>query len=171
LDALHRFAFHLTLSRDEADDLVQETYLRAFRGRETFHPHEHGARPWLFKILHNEHRSRRMRAGRAPQADDGLDGHAAAAPDFRTAELDWDEVDERLKAAVEDLPEHLRLVLLLWAVDGMKYKEIAEVAGVPIGTVMSRLYRARASMCEQVADLGRELRLVSDRIVTGSDNG
>lgn len=160
LDAVHRFAFHLTLSRDEAEDLVQETYLRAFRGRQTFQPRENGARPWLFRILHNEHRSRLARRAREPLADESFEEQAAAPAEAPPAAIDWEQVDERLKAAVQTLPARLRVVLLLWAVDGLKYKEIADVVEVPIGTVMSRLHRARQTLLEQVADVAREWRLV-----------
>lgn len=160
LDAVHRLAFHLTLSRDEAEDLVQEAYLRAFKSRQTFRPGEGGARPWLFKILHNAYRSRQGRRAMEPVADDALDDRPAAAPDPPPAAVDWEQVDERLKGAIESLPQHLRVVLLLWAVDGLKYKEVAEVVGVPLGTVMSRLYRARQTLAEQVSDLAREQRLL-----------
>ena len=170
LDAVHRLAFHLTLSRDEAEDLVQEAYLRAFKARDTFRLGEGGARPWLFKILHNAYRTRLERRHREPSADDALDARPAAPPDPPPAVVDWEQVDERLKSAVEALPPHLRVVLLLWAVDGLKYKEVAEVIGVPLGTVMSRLYRARQTLAEQVHDLARELRLLPAVPTDGTDS-
>lgn len=161
LDAVHRLAFHLTLSREEAEDLVQEAYLRAFKSRETFRPGEPGgARPWLFKILHNVHRSRLERRPREPRAEDDLDARPAGPPDVPPAAIDWEQVDDRLKGAIEALPANLRAVLLLWAVEGLKYREIADVVGAPLGTVMSRLFRARQMLAGSVADLARERRLI-----------
>lgn len=161
LDAVHRLAFHLTLSREEAEDLVQEAYLRAFKSRETFRPGEPGgARPWLFKILHNLHRSRLERRLREPRADDDLDARPAGPPDVPPAAIDWEQVDDRLKGAIEALPPNLRAVLLLWAVEGLKYREIADVVGAPLGTVMSRLFRARQMLAGGVADLAQERRLI-----------
>jgi DNA-directed RNA polymerase specialized sigma24 family protein len=71
---------------------------------------------------------------------------------------DWpqEKLDDRLKAAIDKLPDHYREVLLLWAIEGLKYREVAEVLDVPLGTVMSRLYRARAILSEQLADLAAE---------------
>ena len=65
-------------------------------------------------------------------------------------------MDERLKHAILDLPDHYREVVLLWAVEGLRYREVAEVLDVPIGTIMSRLYRARAILSEQLAELAAE---------------
>mgnify|MGYP002624417065 FL=1 len=72
-------------------------------------------------------------------------------------------MDDRLKKAIADLPEHYRVVLLLWAVEGLKYREVAEVIDVPLGTVMSRLYRARAILSEQLADLASEQGIRTDQ--------
>ena len=73
--------------------------------------------------------------------------------------LDWDHVDERLKAAVDDLRPEYRSILLLWSVEGLKYREIAEIQDIPIGTVMSRLHRARAILAHELADLAEEIGL------------
>src|SRR5438309_472626 len=95
-------AHHLTRNPNEAEDLVQETYLRAFRSRETFKLTEFGPRPWLFKILHNVYRTRLSRGAReAPGAEDLED--RAAAPEPVLADLDWEQVDERLKKAIDSL--------------------------------------------------------------------
>ncbi|MEO0587556.1 MAG: sigma-70 family RNA polymerase sigma factor, partial [Planctomycetota bacterium] len=87
-----------------------------------------------------------------------VDGHVGGEgePAWDLASLDWEQVDDRLKAAVQELPDHYREVLLLWAVEGLKYREIADVLGVALGTVMSRLYRARAILTEKLADLAQE---------------
>lgn len=161
LDAVYRLAYHLTLSTDKADDLVQETYLRALKSRASFRTTERGPRPWLLTILHNIHKTRMGRAARDPSDSESLDEQPAAEPDPLPDSIDWEQVDERLKNAMEALPTAHRTVLLLWAVEGLSYKQIAEVTDVPIGTVMSRLYRARQALAGQVFDLGVEQRLVT----------
>ena len=90
-------------------------------------------------------------------------GHESAPDEMNTPSpcwdldtLDWEQVDDRLKEAIHALPDHYREVLLLWAVEGLKYREIADVLGVALGTVMSRLYRARSVLSEQLAELAEE---------------
>ncbi|MDB5357224.1 MAG: polymerase, sigma-24 subunit, subfamily protein [Phycisphaerales bacterium] len=158
LDAVHRLAHHLARSAEEADDLVQETYLRALRFQASFQRTDQGPRPWLFKILHNVHKDRLGKRSRDAGTADINELDAAAPPDAPPSDIDWDHVDERLKRAVDALPPAHRSVLLMWAVEGLKYKEIAEIVEAPIGTVMSRLFRARQALVEQVADLGAEMR-------------
>ena len=70
--------------------------------------------------------------------------------------MQWEHVDERLKEAIERLRPEYRTVLLLWGVEGLKYREIAEIEDIPIGTVMSRLHRARSILSNQLADLAEE---------------
>ena len=164
LDAVYRMAFHLTRHPDEAEDLVQEVYTRALRPSavERFEDRggddgSGGMRSWLFTICHNAFYSRIKRAARAPTAVGEFFGEASdttppdeAPPAFDRASLDWEHVDGRLKEAIESLrPEH-REVLLMWGVDNLKYREIAEILGVPIGTVMSRLHRARKLAADMV---------------------
>lgn len=162
IDAVYRMAFHLARSPDQASDLVQETYLRALKAETKFELRERGVRPWLFKILHNVFYTHVGRQKKAPIAVESLDheadqsGDAMSAPAWDLASLDWETVDDRLKHAIEDLPDHYREVLLLWAVEGLRYREVADVLDVPIGTVMSRLYRARAILSEQLAELAAE---------------
>jgi RNA polymerase sigma-70 factor (ECF subfamily) len=159
LDAVYRLAHHLTHSPEESDDLVQETYLRALRFRASFQASERGPRPWLFKILHNVHKDRIGKRQREAGTTDIADNDAAAPPAAPPSAIDWEQVDQRLKRAVDSLPPAHRAVLLMWAVEGLKYKEIAEIVEAPIGTVMSRLFRARQSLLDQVGELGAELRL------------
>lgn len=162
MDAIYRLAYHLAQHSQEADDLVQETYLRAFKSAAGFRPNEHGIRPWLFKILHNvlntrlsqEHRQRELVEGLHHEPAPAPSGGDDAPPSVRT--IDWDNVDQRLKAAIQDLSLPHRAVFLLCAVEGLSYGEVAEVTEVPVGTVMSRLYRARAILAERLADLAAE---------------
>ncbi|CAL1164677.1 unnamed protein product [Cladocopium goreaui] len=142
-------AMQLTRRPEEAADLVQETYLRALRASARFEERGGGIRAWLFTILHNTFYSQVKRAKRGPIAvDEFFDaessettpGEAPAA--WNLGSLDWEHVDDRLKSAIEDLKDEHRETLLLWGVEGLKYREIADITGVPIGTVMSRLHRA-----------------------------
>ena len=167
-DAVHRMAFHLARQPDEAADLVQETYLRAFKAESTFELREAGVRPWLFKILHNVFYSRVGKQKRQPTLMDDLSQEAGdtgdqQAPALDLANLDWEQVDERLKHAIDELSDQYRQVLLLWAVEGLKYREIADVLDVPLGTVMSRLYRARAVLSEKLAELAAEHGIVAGK--------
>jgi len=162
-DAMYRYALKHVRNTDVAADLVQETYLKAMKAEHRFELRGMGVRPWLFRILHNNFYSRVAKRKRQPTLGDDLpeievDGHVGGdgEPAWNLQSLDWEQVDDRLKAAVAELPEHYREVLLLWAVEVLKYREIADVLDVTMGTVMSRLYRARAILTEQLADLAKE---------------
>ena len=176
MDTLYRVAGRLTRDAERAGDLVQETYLRAFRSRDAFELQEHGIRPWLLRIMRNLHLSRADRDRRQPLAVDGetLDTlNATGSPpagdapppaaETGTVALDWESLDERLKAGLENLQEEYQIVLLLWAVEDLSYKEIAGVLDIPIGTVMSRLHRARQKLSAQLKDYVREERIVPER--------
>jgi RNA polymerase sigma-70 factor (ECF subfamily) len=162
MDAVYRMAFHLARNPETASDLVQETYLRALKAEGRFELRERGVRPWLFKILHNVFYTHVSKQKRASVAVETLDHEADQnsdvmdSPCWDLSSLDWELVDDRLKHAIDDLPEHYREVLLLWAVEGLRYREVAEVLDVPIGTIMSRLYRARAILSEQLSQLAAE---------------
>jgi RNA polymerase sigma-70 factor, ECF subfamily len=159
LDALYRMAMHLTRNSDEAQDLVQETYLKAFAAAERFELRDGGLKPWLFKILHNSFYtriSRRQREATPVQDMAPLSAVNDEPACWDLSTLDWEQVDDRLKRAIDDLPPHYREVLLLWAVEGLKYREIADVLDVALGTVMSRLYRVRAILSHQLSDLAAE---------------
>lgn len=162
MDALYRMAMHLTHHPDSAQDLVQETYLKAFKAEHQFEPRGLGLRPWLFRILHNTFYSRYRKQQREPSLGDDMPEDAVPSeidtppPAWDLESLDWEQVDDRLKKAIDDLPDHYREVLLLWAVEGLKYKEIAGVLDVALGTVMSRLHRARSQLSEQLTDLAEE---------------
>lgn len=166
LDSVYRMAMYLSRHPDEAMELTQETYLRALKAEAGFELREGGIRPWLFKILHNVFYSRLSRQKRAPSLAEDLSQEAdpkeESPPTWDLSSLDWEDVDERLKAAILDLSEGYREVLLLWAVEGLKYREIAEVLGVAVGTVMSRLYRARAILSRRLTTLAAEHGIHAD---------
>ena len=162
LDAVYRMAYHLARNADDANDLVQETYLKAFKAQASFELRERGIKPWLFKILHNNFYTKIAKKKRSPVLMEDLSYEADKNPTTQNepvwdlASLDWENVDDRLKRAIEDLPDHYQEVLLLWAVEGLKYREVADVLGIALGTVMSRLYRARTILAENLVELAKE---------------
>ena len=173
LDMLYRLARRLTRDPTRAEDLVQETYVRALRASEGFELHEEfGIRPWLIRIMHNLHFSRSQREKRQPKLveDEYLEtttNQEETSPARVNLEagggrfqFNFDQMDDRLVTAVGELPEEYQVVLLLWAVEELSYKEIADAIEVPIGTVMSRLHRARSKLVEKLGDYAREERVV-----------
>lgn len=146
LPALHRLSRHMTRGSAGADDLLQEVVLRALRASERFVLGESGIRPWLFQILYNTYRNLRRDQPRERLFDDFENDPKFAeehSSTQRLSTLDWEQVDQEIYAAVQDLPDDYRAVFILFAVEGLPYKEIAQVLGIPVGTVMSRLARAR----------------------------
>jgi len=168
IDAVYRMAMHLGRHPDEAAELTQETYLKAFKAEARFELRGHGVRPWLFKILHNTFYTRVGKRRREPTIPDDWIHTSTPSPQdvpppaWDLAHLDWEQVDDRLKKAIDELPDHYREALLLWAVEGLKYREIAEVLGVALGTVMSRLYRARGILTARLADYAHEHGITPD---------
>ncbi len=163
-EAVYRMAMQLTRHPDEASDLVQETYLKALKASERFTETGGGMRSWLFKILHNSFYTKLSKQKRGPihvesfhseQSDTLLPDEPIPAWDL--ASLDWDHVDSRLKSAIESLNPEYREVLLLWGVEGLKYREIAGIVDVPIGTVMSRLHRARSILAKRLTSMAEEI--------------
>jgi RNA polymerase sigma factor (sigma-70 family) len=150
LDAAYRFAQWLVRSPADADDVVQEAILRAFRGFDGLRGSD--VKSWLFAIVRNCHLTalaQRERRGSVPlpEEHDARDGHAmiSPAPEPEAAALRRD--DERtLGRLMAVLPEEQREVLILREIEELDYREIAAVTSVPIGTVMSRLARARAQL-------------------------
>jgi RNA polymerase sigma-70 factor (ECF subfamily) len=149
-DQLYNFAHWLTHDRAEAEDLVQETYTKALRGFSSF---QQGTnfRAWIYRILRNTFLS--SRTGLQATATMQLDLEADSVPLPATIENATPEsiLIERsnhhlLQSALDELPVHFREVLLLCEVEEMSYNEISEALAVPIGTVMSRLSRARAAL-------------------------
>ena len=160
MDTLYRVARRLTRDPERANDLVQETYLRAFRAKDGFQLKEYGIRPWLLRILQNLHFSRAGREKRQPVAMEDGSLEAAeldALPEVPGVPLpiDIEAMDEQLVRALDGLAVDYQIVLLMWAVDDLTYKEIAHTLDIPIGTVMSRLHRARHKLGEQLRDYAK----------------
>ena len=136
--ALRRFALALTRDRDMADDLVQDTIVRAL-SRWRLRRSELPLRPWLFTILRNLHVSAWRRRQRSPVLVDGMIEEVAGIGDVAEKRVELRQVLELLS----QLPEEQRMAILLVAVEGLSYEEAAAVMDVAVGTVMSRLARAR----------------------------
>lgn len=141
LDALYGFAMALCRDAVQAEDLVQETYVRALRAANRPEPGE-GLRSWMFAILHNIWRND-IRRRRAMTYEGDLDVLPAGDGD-PLAFVDRKQSGNRLRAAIDDLPVAFREVVVLRCLEGFSYREMAEIVGCPAGTVMSRLARARA---------------------------
>jgi RNA polymerase sigma-70 factor, ECF subfamily len=152
LDALHYAAMRLTRDASTAEDLVQETFLRAYRALHQL-TQEASCRAWLMKIMTNIWLNQRQKRGRESLALDieGLDLSPADVavwshqriPEEPERAASRKQFCEDLDQALHQLPEAFRIVVMLADVEGLSYKEVAETLQCPIGTVMSRLYRAR----------------------------
>jgi RNA polymerase sigma-70 factor (ECF subfamily) len=153
MDALYRTALRMTRNPQDAEDLVQETYLKAFRFADTYR-HDTNLRAWLFKILTTSAINRYARESHALPADslDATDEHALyeglKALGGRFEQGAEDEVlrgmvDEEVRRAVDALPVQFRIAVLLADVEGFSYREIADITNVRLGTVMSRISRGR----------------------------
>jgi len=137
IPALRRYARALTRNADTADDLVQDTLVRALRSEHLFHGGD--VRSWLYTILTNLNRNRLRSLARRPSLS-SLDDNDA--PDLAGPEAGGRDIERALATLVEDQRNALLLVVL----EGLTYREVAEIQGVPIGTVMSRLARARTQI-------------------------
>jgi RNA polymerase sigma-70 factor, ECF subfamily len=167
---MYSAAFRLTRNAADAEDLIQETTLRAYRG---FHQFEEGTnlKAWLYRILTNTFINSYRKKQREPQtiSDDEVEewylySRLAEGGIEPSAEASVIEAlpDEDVQAALSSLPDQFRIAVLLADVEGFSYKEIAEITGVPIGTVMSRLHRGRKALEKRLWDVVRERGLVRD---------
>jgi len=147
-DQLYNFAHWLTQNREEAEDLVQETYSKALKGFSSFQLGTN-FRAWMYRILRNTFLTSRtgLRVALTVPLDSEEDGPALAL-ESETPEtiLLRRSNSQLLQSALDDLPVHFREILLLCEVEEMSYQEIAETLSIPIGTVMSRLSRARKTL-------------------------
>jgi RNA polymerase sigma-70 factor, ECF subfamily len=167
---LYSAAMRMTRNPSDAEDLVQETYLRAYRSYATF---EEGTnlRAWLFRILTNTFINTYRAKQRRPQETDLGDTEDLYLyknvrnidPSSRSAEDTLFDLftDDEVKAALESLPDNFRMPVLLADVEEFSYKEIAEMLDIPIGTVMSRLHRGRKAMQKQLVEFATERGLIS----------
>ncbi len=158
LDALYGTALRLTRDADRAQDLVQDTYLKAFRARARF-TEGTNLKAWLFTILHNTWRNRqRDRARTRIDFDsEAVEAAAETVSDVRTSAVESPEalllragLDGELRAALDRLPAAFREAVWLRDVEELSYQEIAQVLEIPVGTVMSRISRGRRQLVQEL---------------------
>ena len=153
LDSLYGTALRLTRQAQNAEDLVQDTYLKAFRSEHQFEPGTN-LKAWLFTILHNTYRNMRRHDGRSPVDVDSeaVDRAADAAGVDQSPEqlLARASLDADVQAALDSLPEAFRQAVWLRDVEELSYADIARVLDVPIGTVMSRISRGRRGLYDML---------------------
>src|SRR5271155_4455930 len=171
MPSLYSAALRMTRNPSDAEDLVQETYLKAYRAYGGFKEGTY-LKAWLYKILTNtfinSYRSKRRRPEETDIEDVGelylyrhLGGSQATAAGRTAEEEVLDHItDDEVKAAIEALPDAFRIAVILSDVEGFSYKEIAEITEVPIGTVMSRLHRGRKALQRALAEYGLARGLV-----------
>jgi RNA polymerase sigma-70 factor, ECF subfamily len=151
-DQLYNFAHWLTRNREEAEDLVQESYVKALKGFSSFHLGTN-FRAWMYRILRNTFLTSRtgLKATMTVPLDPEDDGPELAVESDTPETILIERANSQLvQNAIDELPVHFREILLLCEVEEMSYQEIAETLSIPIGTVMSRLSRARKTLGERL---------------------
>ena len=170
---LYSAAMRMTRNPSDAEDLVQETYLKAYRAYHTF-TEGTNLKAWLYRILTNAYINKYRKDTRRPSQVDlgtvedlylyrriGSDESAEVSRTTEDRVLDG-LVESDIKEAVEELPETFRMPVLLADLEGFSYKEIAEILDIPIGTVMSRLHRGRKAMQKRLWEFAKDRGLVPE---------
>jgi RNA polymerase sigma-70 factor (ECF subfamily) len=169
MDSLYNFAFKMTGSSDEADDLVQETYLKAFRFFDSF---EKGTncKAWLFRIMKNSYINDYRKIKNSPDRVD-YDDIQNFYENIKSSEVKTDHLvedvyskllDDDISIALDSMPEDFRTVILLSDIEGFTYEEIAEFIDCPVGTVRSRLHRARKMLYTKLYKYASEKGFVKE---------
>jgi len=170
-DSLYGAAMRMTKNPEDASDLVQETFIKAFRAYAQF---EQGTnlKAWLFRILTNTFITlyrKRQREGYQSALDDLADWQVGEAPSLTqtaTRSAEADAIDKMpsvaVRKALSDLPEERRLVVYLADVEGFSYREIANIMDTPTGTVMSRLHRGRSDLRAALTDYAKEIGFLTE---------
>ena len=166
IDALYNTAYRMTRNAEDAEDLVQETYLKAYRYYDKF---EEGTnfKAWLFKIMKNTFINNYRKKQQAPTLSDFAEieesfenqvSEDASRPGLKNPEEELLEnvLDQDVQGALDKLPPDYRMVVILADLEGFSYKEIADILEVPVGTVMSRLYRGRRLLEAAMLDFARD---------------
>jgi RNA polymerase sigma-70 factor (ECF subfamily) len=162
-DVLFNYGLYMTGDRDEASDLLQETYLKAFRFFDSFEKGTN-AKAWLYRIMRNTYINEYRRVKRIPdhvEYDEQLSPYQMPADqvahgDDLAAKLSGEMFGDEVAGAIAALPEKFKSIIILRDVEDLPYEEIAEALEIPVGTVRSRLHRARAILFEQLKGFARE---------------
>ena len=164
IDALYTFAYHLTYNEEDANDLVQETYLKAYRFIEHYMEGTN-AKAWLFKILKNAFINQYRKKSKQPTQVDyeevvnfhgEEDTQYSSYMDLRE-EMFQHMMGDEVTNAINSLPVDFRVVILLCDIEGFTYEEISKIIDIPIGTVRSRLHRARNMLKERLQEYAKSL--------------
>ncbi len=164
IDALYTFAYHLTYNEEDANDLVQETYMKAYRFIENYKEGTN-AKAWLFKILKNAFINQYRKKSKQPTKvdyeevinfHDEEDTQYSSYMDMRE-EMFQDMMGDEVTNAINSLPVDFRVVILLCDIEGFTYEEISRIIDIPIGTVRSRLHRARNMLKEKLNSYAKSL--------------
>ena len=162
MDALYNFGYRLTLDEDDANDLVQETYLKAFRFIETYQ-RDTNAKAWLLRIMKNSFINDFRKKTKEPvktdydeveQVYNSEEAHYTATVDLRQ-EIFGGILGDEITQALNSIPVDFRLIVLLSDIEGFTYEEMSKIIGIPIGTVRSRLHRARNMMKDKIKEYAR----------------
>lgn len=164
MDSLYNAAMRMTRDGDDAQDLVQDAYLRAYRFFDKFQKGTN-FKAWLFKILKNVYINKYRKEIKQPQMLEVSDVEASGG--LSAKKTPEDEIfnsllDDDVTSAIDELPEEFRLAIVLSDLEGLSYKEIAEILDCPIGTVMSRLHRGRRLLRDSLYEYARKRGYVKD---------
>ena len=174
-------AMRMTRNRSDAEDLVQETFIKAWR---SFATYQQGTnlRAWLFRIMTNTYINKYNAQQRKPtetELDDVeelfLYKRLGAVDQSQLSQSAEDQMlslftDDEVKKALEELPDQFRIPVLMSDVEGFSYKEIAEILEIPLGTVMSRLHRGRKSMQKMLYEYAKERGLINEALLSQGDD-
>ena len=164
INSMYNFAYRLTLDSDDAKDLLQDTYLKAFRFIDSFQQGTN-AKAWLFRILKNSFINDYRKKSKEPSKVDyqevetfynSEDVDRQITPDLRVEALQ-DMIGDEISVALNALDVDFRTVIILCDLEGFKYEEMAKILDIPIGTVRSRLHRARNLLKEKLSEYARKM--------------
>ena len=175
IDIMYHFAFSLTHNQFNAEDLVQEALLKALKNYKQFSKGTN-LKAWLFTIIRNSYINWYRKQQRGPTqvdfnevaplvpANEDFSVHYnLTLESFKKIDLLEDNLEEKVKNALDELPEQFKQILLLAIIENLSYKEIAEILDIPVGTVMSRLFRARKQMYQKLKNYADELGIINKK--------